>query len=394
MMTACDFDKVVDRHHTGSNKWDSHATADAADMIEMWVADMDFKTAPVIIDALQKRVAHGVFGYTYVGEDYYEALCAWFEKRHSYPIDPSMVIYTSGVVPAVSAVIKALANPGDGVILHTPAYNCFFSSIRNNGCRVVESPLLRRDMPDGRMRFEMNFEELERLAAIPDNKLLLLCNPHNPTGRVWTAAELSSVADICRRHGVRVISDEIHCELTMPGFDYNPYGLIDDQAIVCSSPSKAFNTAGLQIANIVAPDASVRRRIDRAININEVCDVNPFGVTALIAAYNHGDRWLDALREYLAGNYDLLHGFFKAELPGYPITALEATYLVWVDIKASGMNGDEIERRMTDDCHVRVASGSIYGNDSFIRLNIAMPRPVLKDALSRIAKFFSSTPAI
>lgn len=386
MKPEYDFDTVVDRRHTGSYKWDSHEGR--SDMIEMWVADMDFRTSPAVISALQRRVAHGVFGYTYVGDDYYDALCSWFSRKHGYDIYRPMVIYTSGVVPAVSAIIKALTVPGDGVILHTPAYNCFYSSICNNGCRVVGSPLLRRDLPDGRMRYEIDFDGLERLAADPDNKLLLLCNPHNPTGRVWTREELCRVAEICRRHDVRVISDEIHCELTMPGFRYVPYGTVDGRAVVCSSPSKAFNTAGLQIANIVAPDASVRALIDRAININEVCDVNPFGVAGLIAAYNEGEDWLEALRSCLAENYELLFGFFRRELPDYPVTELEATYLVWVDTSASGMTADDIERRMADECGVRVASGSIYGDGDYIRLNIAMPRAVLQEGLHRIASFF------
>lgn len=390
MNSSFDFDSPVDRRHSGSYKWDSHSS-DRNDVIEMWVADMDFRTAPAVISALQRRVGHGVFGYTYVGDEYYDALCSWFSRRHGYDIDRRMVIYTSGVVPAVSAVIKALASPGDGVILQTPAYNCFYSSIRNNGCRVVCNPLLRCDLPDGRMRFEIDFDGLERLAADPANKLLLLCNPHNPTGRVWTRDELRRIAEICRRHDIRVVSDEIHCELTMPGMKYAPYALVDDGAVICNSPSKAFNTAGLQIANIVAPDGCVRSLIDRAININEVCDVNPFGVAGLVAAYNEGAGWLDELRHYIAGNYDLLCGFFRDNLPDYPLTELEATYLVWVDISASGLYGDEIERRLAEESGVRVASGSIYGDNSYIRLNIALPRTVLRKALDRISSFLKNS---
>ena len=384
MSRTYDFDSVVDRRNTGSYKWDSHSS-DSQDMIEMWVADMDFRTAPAVIDSLRRRVEHGVFGYTYVGDDYYDALCSWFERRHDYHIDRSRVIYTSGVVPAVSAIIKALAAPDEGVILHTPAYNCFFSSIRNNGCRIVTSPLARTPAADGHLRYEMDFDGLERLAAEPANKLLLLCNPHNPTGRVWSREELGRVAEICRRNGVTVISDEIHCELTMPGTSYVPYATVDGSAVVCCSPSKAFNTAGLQIANIVAPDEEVRAKIDRAININEVCDVNPFGVAGLIAAYNHGGDWLDALRDYLAANYRLVSDFFRSELPQCPITELEATYLVWVDISATGLDGDSLENRLAEGFGVRVASGSIYGDDNYIRLNIALPRSVLSEGLRRIA---------
>lgn len=376
------FDEIIDRHGSGSYKWDDH-TKDSADTIAMWVADMDFKTAPAIIEALQQRVAHGIFGYTFVGDEYYDALISWFKRRHSYIIDRELVIYTPGVVPALSAIIKALTQPGDGVILNTPAYNCFFSSIRNNGCRIVNSPLLRENLADGRITYKIDFDDLERLASESSNKLFILCNPHNPSGRVWSREELIRIADICGRNGVRVISDEIHCELTMPEQVYTPYALIDSSAIVCNSPSKAFNTAGLQIANIITPDEDIKSLINKAVNINEVCDVNPFGVEGLKAAYSHGEEWLDELRDYLAGNYQLLTDAFKA-LPQYPYTKLEATYLVWVDISASGLNGNDLEERLARDFKVRVNSGSIYGDDKFIRLNIAMPRPLLREALARL----------
>lgn len=379
-----DFDSVVDRRGSGSYKWDDHGS-DAADTIEMWVADMDFRTAPVVIEALQKRVAHGVFGYTYVNDEYYQALISWFERRHGYKIDRSNVIYTSGVVPAISAIIKALAKSGEGVIVNTPAYNCFFSSIRNNGCRVVESPLRRVNIEDRRFTYEIDIENLEKLASDSNNTVLLLCNPHNPSGRVWNRDELQCVADICKKYGVRVISDEIHCELTMPGYEYIPYATVDPMAVVCNSPSKAFNTAGLQIANIIAPDEAMRSAIDRAININEVCDVNPFGVEGLKAAYDKGEDWLEALREYLAENYQVTMEFFANELPEYPITKLEATYLVWIDVKAAGVGGDIVEDCLAKNHHVRVNSGSIYGGQDFIRLNIALPRDRLLEGLKRIA---------
>ena len=379
-----DFDSLVDRRGSGSYKWDDYSS-DPDDTIEMWVADMDFRTAPAVLDALRRRVEHGIFGYTYVGNDYYDALISWFERRHAYRIDRKRVIYTSGVVPAVSAIIKALARPGEGVIVNTPAYNCFFSSIRNNSCRIVASPLRRVDISDTEFTYEFDFENLEQLAAEPSNTLMLLCNPHNPSGRIWSEEELHHVADICRRHGVRVVSDEIHCELAMPGRRYEPYGNIDSSAIICNSPSKAFNTAGLQIANIICPDEETRAAIDRAININEVCDVNPFGVEGIKAAYRHGEEWLDALRAYLEGNYLFTKEFFANELPAYPITRLEATYLLWVDIRRSGLDGDAVERELVRRQHVRVNSGSKYGGDSYIRLNLAMPRVVLAEGLKRIA---------
>lgn len=377
-----------DRRGSGSYKWDSIPNPD---MIPLWVADMDFKTAPCVIEALARRVDHGVFGYTLVDDSYYEALTGWFASRHGYDIDSHMVIYTSGVVPAISAIIKALARPGEGVIVQTPVYNCFFSSIRNNGCRIVESPLLRKDLSPSEFTYRIDFDDLERKAADPANTLLLLCNPHNPAGRIWSREELAKAAGICLRHGVRVVSDEIHCELTMPGLAYVPYATVDPSGVICLSPSKAFNTAGLQIANIVCPDDSVRRAVDRAININEVCDVNPFGVAALKAAYTpEGAAWLDALRGYIAGNYELTREVITRELPGCPMATLEATYLPWIDVSALCIPSEELEERFKTEAKVWVNCGEMYGRGGFIRLNIACPRQRLREGLERICRFLGS----
>ncbi|MDE6359787.1 MAG: pyridoxal phosphate-dependent aminotransferase [Muribaculaceae bacterium] len=379
------FDIAPDRRGSGSYKWDSQTDED---VIPLWVADMDFKTAPAVIDALRRRVDHGVFGYTLVDDEYYGALRQWFADRHGYTIDTRRVIYTSGVVPALSAIIKALAKPGDGVIVQTPVYNCFFSSIRNNGCRIVESPLLREDLSPEEFTYRMDFDDLERKAADPDSTILILCNPHNPAGRIWSREELERVADICRRHGVRVVSDEIHCELTMPGLEYTPYGTVDPAGVICLSPSKAFNIAGLQIANIVCPDDSVRRAVDRAININEVCDVNPLGVVALKAAYSpEGAAWLNALRGYLAGNYRLTRETIARELPGCPMALLEATYLPWIDVSKLGIPTEELEERLIREAGVWVNCGEMYGRCGFIRLNIACPRQRLAEGLRRLTGF-------
>ena len=374
-----EFDKIVNRRGTGSYKWDSRH-----DVIPLWVADMDFQTAPCIIEALENRVRHGIFGYTLVREDYYDALIDWFSTRHLYIFNRSDVIYTSGVVPAISAIIKALVAPGEGVIVQTPVYNCFFSSIRNNGCRIVENNLIRENISDTEFTYRMDFDGLEQLAADPSNRMLLLCNPHNPAGRAWSVEELRRVHDICSRHGVTVVSDEIHCELTMPGIRYVPYGTIDRDAIVCLSPSKAFNIAGLQIANIICCDPDRRAKIDRAININEVCDVNPFGVEALIAAYSpQGNAWLEELREYLYNNYIFTRDFVTGKLH-LPITRLEATYLPWVDISSLGLSADKLEEKLLDEAGVWVNSGVMYGKDGYIRLNIACPRSILEEALQKI----------
>lgn len=379
-----DFDKTIDRRATNSYKWDSAPEG----VLPMWVADMDFRTAPAIIDALQKRVAHGIFGYTRVPDAYYDAVTSWFSRRHGWDIDREWIIYTSGVVPAVSAVIKALTVPGDKVIVQTPVYNCFFSSIRNNGCEIVSNPLRRTADT-----YEMDFDALERCATDPRAKVMLLCNPHNPAGRVWTPDELTRLGNICLRNGVTVVADEIHCELVYQGFKYTPFASLSDaflhRSVTCVSPSKAFNIAGLQIANIVAFDNDLRSRIDKAININEVCDVNPFGVAATIAAYNEGEEWLNQLVDYLHGNYEAMAEFCRRELPEFPITRLEGTYLVWMDCSSLGMPSDALEHALLDDARLWLNAGTMYGaeGEGYMRWNIACPRSVMLDGLNRFLNF-------
>lgn len=382
-----DFDKTIDRRATNSYKWDSAPEG----VLPMWVADMDFRTAPAIIDALQKRVAHGIFGYTRVPDAYYGAVTSWFSRRHGWDIDREWIIYTSGVVPAVSAVIKALTVPGDKVIVQTPVYNCFFSSIRNNGCEIVSNPLRRTADT-----YEMDFDALERCAADPRAKVMLLCNPHNPAGRVWTPDELTRLGNICLRNGVTVVADEIHCELVYQGFKYTPFASLSDaflhRSVTCVSPSKAFNIAGLQIANIVAFDNDLRSRIDKAININEVCDVNPFGVAATIAAYNEGEEWLNQLVDYLHGNYEAMAEFCRRELPEFPITRLEGTYLVWMDCSSLGMPSDALEHALLEDARLWLNAGTMYGaeGEGYMRWNIACPRSVMLDGLNRFLNFVRS----
>ena len=422
-----DFDEIINRRGTGCVKWDEMPTDDSplsqegngreSAVIPMWVADMDFMTAPAIIEALQKRVAHGVFGYTEVPESYYQSIISWFHRRHGWNIERDWIQYTSGVVPALSVIVKAFTEPGDEVIVQTPVYNCFFSSVRNNGCKIVSSMLsmslcqsnihnsdASSEANSGAnagvkagptLSYSMDFEDLERKASSPKAKMLILCNPHNPAGRVWTREELARVYNICKEHGVIVVSDEIHNELTYRGQRYVPYATVCnmDNAIICTSPSKSFNTAGLQIANIICADPSWRRRIDRAININEVCDVNPFGVVALQAAYNESEKWLDQLCEYIYQNYEALCEFFAQELPLFAVTKLEGTYLVWVDIRSTGLSSDALTQLLLDKGKVRVNSGTMYGaeaGEGFIRLNIACPRSQMMEALRRIKQVVAS----
>lgn len=378
------FDEITDRRGTGCVKWDE---TPVPDVIPLWVADMDFKAAPAIQEAIRQRAEHGVFGYTLVEEPYYEAIISWFQRRHNWTIRREEILYTTGVVPAMSVAIKALTMPGEKVLILSPDYNCFFSSIRNNGCEVLES-VLRFTRNN---HFEVDWQDFEAKCADEKTTVFLLCNPHNPTGRVWTKEELEQMNAICLKHGVKVVSDEIHCELIMPGHTFQPFAAVSEacreNSVVLNSPSKSFNIAGLQIANIICARADWRRRLDRAININEVCDVNPFGPVALMAAYNESEDWIDELNLYLWDNYKTLCDFAAKHLPQWKIMPLEGTYLPWVDITATRMTSQQYANQVMQDAKVWVNPGTMYGKQSgegYIRLNIACPRSVLMEALERI----------
>lgn len=384
-MSTYNFDECIIRRKTASYKWDS---ANDDNVLPMWVADMDFRTAPPIIEALQRRVSHGIFGYTRVPDSYYDAVIGWMKRRHGWNVRREEIIYTSGVVPALSAIIKATTQPGDKVLVQTPVYNCFFSSIRNNGCRLAENRLLQ----DGDT-YHIDFDDLEAKAADPDVKLMLLCSPHNPAGRVWTREELTRVGEICLRHNVLVVSDEIHCDLVFPGHKHIPFASLSDDfaqhSVTCMSPSKSFNLAGLQIANIFAADADLRRRIDRAININEVCDVNPFGVAGLIAAYDEGEEWLEQLLVYLHANYELFRSTCAEQLPDFPVARLEGTYLAWINCRALGMDSDQIEEELKAETGLWLNSGKMYGEagNGFMRWNLACPTSRMMDGVERFVNF-------
>ena len=380
------FDEIIPRRGSHCYKWDADGDGD---VLPMWIADMDFQTAPAVIEALQKRVRHGIFGYTKVPEAYFEAVIGWFVRRHGYRFQRDRLLYTTGVVPALSAIIKALTAPGDKVIVQPPVYNCFFSSIRNNGCETLSNDLIYQNGV-----YRIDFDDLETKASDPAAKLLLLCSPHNPAGRVWTVEELTKIGEICIRNGVFVVSDEIHCDLVYPGFTHTPFASIREEftecSATCTAPSKTFNTAGIQAANIFAADIEIYKKIDKALNINEVCEINAFAVEAMIAAYNEGEEWLDALIPYLYGNYLYLKDFFADFLPQFSVLPLEATYLVWIDCSSLGMTSALIAETLLKKEKLRVNEGTMYGanGEGFIRLNIACPRELLVQGLNKIKNTF------
>ena len=387
------FDKIVDRHGTNSYKWD---ICNDKDIIPMWVADMDFPVLPDITEALKKRVEHGIFGYTLVPDSYYDAIIKWFGRRHDWKIQRDWIIYTSGVVPAISAVVKAFTEPGDKVVVQTPVYNCFFSSIRNQGCEIVENKLLPVCDENDNYTYKIDFDDLERKLSDDKVKIFLLCNPHNPACRVWTKEELAHINELCLKHDVLVVSDEIHCEIVMPGYKFTPFASVNkecqDNCITLNSPTKAFNIAGLQIANIVTNNKDWYNRIDKVINIFELCDVNPFGVIALQEAYNNGEMWLKELNEYIQANYTILHDYIAAHLPYLKVYKLEGTYLAWIDITATNMTSEAITDKLLKAAKVMVNSGTMYGAEAgkgYIRVNLATPQQILKEGLKRIKNALS-----
>lgn len=381
-----DFNEIIPRKGSHSYKWDYN---EKENILPMWVADMDFRAAPPVIEALAKRVQHGVFGYTKVPPQYFDAIINWFQRRHQLHIEKEWLLVSAGVVPAISAIIKTLTEPGDQVIIQTPVYNRFFSCIRNDKCEVVQNNLVYRDG-----KYSIDFEALEKQAANPLAKVFLLCNPHNPVGRVWSKEELIRMGDICFKHGVTVISDEIHCDLIHAGHKHISFASINqtflENSVTCISPSKSFNLAGLQVANIVTAKAELRNKIDTALKVSELYELNPFAVEGLIAAYNEGEEWLEALNKYLFENYNYLKNFFEKNLPKFKVLPLEGTYLVWIDITASELKSAEFAQRLLEKENLWITHGNMYGDDGegFIRINIGCPRTLLVQGLEKIKSVF------
>ena len=389
--------EYVDRKGSDCYKWDSEC---AAGCLPLWIADMDFKAAKPIREAMQRRLDHGVFGYSIVPQANYDAVSKWFERRHGWRgINKDNLLYSTAVVPAISAIFAALevkmedyrasygktemAGKPLRVLTFTPAYNCFFSCIENMGCELVPTPLVLRDN-----RFEINWEDVAKKAKEAD--IFLLCNPHNPTGRVWTRDELERLAEIMRREHLFVLSDEIHCEFAFPGHAYTPFATIaidDTDFCVCTSASKAFNIAGLLCANIFVPNKELFRQINHALEVHEVNGLNPFGLVAQVAAYNESEAWLDELNEYVYGNYCYLRDFIHSELPLLHIHETEGTYLGWVDISAYGKTAEQFCADLAKKNHVLFNPSEMYGAEGYIRINLATSREVLVEALNRLKEY-------
>ncbi len=381
--------EYVNRQGSDCYKWDSEQ---AQGTLPLWVADMDFKAALPIRQTMQRRLDHGVFGYSIVPQANYDAVASWFSRRHNWQgINRSNLLYTTAVVPAVSAIFKALQlrlNKCEPlrILTFTPAYNCFFACIDNMGCQLVDSPLVLRNN-----RYEVNWEELEAKAQEAD--VFLLCNPHNPTGRVWSRDELERMADIMRRHHLFVLSDEIHCEFAFPGHTYTPFATIainDTDFCVCTSASKAFNIAGLLCATIYVPNTQLFRQINHALEIHEVNGLNPFGLVAQVAAYNESEQWLDELNKQVYDNFCYLRDYLHNNLPMLQLHETEGTYLAWVNIEALGISSETFCERLSAEQKVLFNPSGMYGGTGYVRINLATSHEVLAEALNRTKEFISN----
>ncbi len=376
------FDEIIDRRDTRSIKWD----AAESDVLPMWIADMDFKTAPAIIHALRERVEHGVFGYTLTPPEFHQAIIRWWDRRYGFAPHAEGIIPITGVLPALSVIMEALTNPGDRIILQPPVYNHFFVAADHGDRQILENNLIYENG-----MYRIDFDDLEQKAADPTARLLLLCNPHNPAGRVWTAEELLRIGEICSRNHVIVVSDEIHADLVYAGHRHTPFASLGNAtgspSITVSSPSKTFNLAGLQVGYLYTEHPEWKKRIEQVMKKRELLLLNPFAIAALLAAYEHGEDWLEALKAYLADNFNYLSSFCATHINGVTVTPLQATYLAWLDCRAFGSQATTFAERALEEERLWINSGAMYGQagTGFLRINIACPRVLLVDGLSRLA---------
>jgi cystathionine beta-lyase len=395
-----DFDTLIDRRNTASEKWDFVQYGENLDrtrptnaffgddpILPMWVADMDFACPPAVVQALQERVGHPIYGYTDKADSYFAAVTGWMQRRHGWTVTPEWIVTTPGVVPALNLLVRTVVRSGEKVLVQTPVYYPFYGAIANNNAEIVRNPLV---LEEGRYR--MDFDDLEAKCADPAVTMAILSNPHNPVGRVWSREELTQFGEICSRNGVLVVADEIHGDLIMPGSTFTPFGTLApklaEKAVICTAPSKTFNLAGLQTSNIIIADPDMRTRFEQTLTATGLFGLNPFGKAALEAAYTHGEEWLGELLEYLSGNLDYIEKFIAREIPSLSVIRPEGTYLVWLDCRRLGLGRHVLRELMFEKARVYFDEGFIFGpeGDGFERINIACPRSIVVKAMERIQK--------
>lgn len=383
-----DFDTAIDRSQDGSEKWARRTEEQmAAGVVPMSVADMEFCCAPVVIEAVKRAAEHGLYGYTTADAPYREAVCEWMRTRHGWAVEPEWIVPENGIVPALCAAVRAFSEPGDQVLIQSPGYRPFTMASELNGRVPLYSPLVLGE--DGLYRMDM--EDLRRKAADPRTKMMFLCSPHNPGGRIWTAEELRHVADICRGNDVMVIADEIHFDLEIHGkhigFTQAAPEMLK-RCVVCTAPSKTFNLAGLQLANMIIADEALREAYVRRLNADGYNEPSYFGYHATIAAYREGGPWLDALIAYVRANFDFLGAWFAQNLPKIRLLPVQGTYLAWTDCRALGLDQPALKAFFENDALLNLSCGTAFdpGGEGFMRWNLAVPRSVLEGALHRLAE--------
>lgn len=377
-----DFSKLTNRKETNSLKWDVETNE-----LPMWVADMDFETAPEIVEALQKRLDHKIFGYNIVPDEYFESIQNWWSSRHEFNIEKEWMMFCTGVVPAISSIVRKMTTVGENVLIQAPVYNIFCNSILNNGRHVLSSDLIY----DGN-EYSIDFKDLEEKLSMPQTTMMILCNPHNPIGKIWSREVLKRIGDLCAKHNVLVVSDEIHCDIVAPNREYIPFASVSQtnlmNSITCIAPTKTFNLAGLQTACIVVPNHVLRHKVNRGINTDEVAEPNSFAITATIAAFTKGENWLNELREYIENNKQTTINFIKEELPELHVIPSEATYLLWIDCSRVCDNSVELVQAVRNTTGLYLSDGLEYGENGkcFVRINVACPLERLNDGLERLKK--------
>lgn len=382
-MKQYDFDYTPSRWNTFSLKWDIKPNE-----LPMWVADMDFETAPEVKEAMIKRAEHGIYGYSIIPEEFFSSIQSWWKKRHHVEWKREWMIYSSGIVAAISSIVRRFIKKGDSVLIQSPVFNIFYNSILNNQGTVLSNDLVYKDG-----KYSIDFIDLEEKLSLESTKMMILCNPHNPVGKIWSVEELTRIATLCKKYNVLLLSDEIHCEFVRPGLHYNSLGSLDsdllDNAIILVAASKTFNLAGLQSACVIVPNEKIRKIVDRGLNTDEVAEPNAFSMIANIAAFTYGEKWVDALIEYIDQNRKYSTEFIHTHLPHLHLVEQEATYLLWIDISYYSSNSVEFVEELRKETGLYVSDGMEYGLNgaSFIRVNIATSKKNVEDGMHRLEMF-------
>ena len=382
-----EFDTIIDRRNTASWKWDkTEKIFGTADLLPMWIADMDFASPAEVIAAVKAKAEHGVYGYATFPSSFYAAIIGWMKRRHNWQIEQEWISVTPGVVPAISIAVQALTEPGDGIVIQPPVYPPFFRCVKTNNRKLVENPLR---LHNG--RYEMDFDDLERKLD-PTVKMLVLCSPHNPVGRVWSQADLHRLADICLKRKIIILSDEIHGDLVFRGYKHIPVASLNPevaaQTVTFTAPSKTFNLAGLYTSATVISNPELRQKFNTLLEVLSISEGNVFGIAACEAAYNYGDAWLAELLDYLERNADYLADFVNRQIPDVKVIKPECTYLAWLDFTALGLAGPDLKSFLVHRAKVGLNDGTTFGREGegFARLNFGCPRVLLQEGLQRIEK--------